>query len=104
MEVDEDEDEDEDAEAPANLNVGEWSRKDLGQVGSSVPPYQKPVLEDDDIDRLLELKEASALVLYKLFQPDSFAEEIVYQSKLYAVQKNKGKAVDIISMKTYRYS
>jgi hypothetical protein len=104
MEVDEDEDEDEDAEAPANLDLGVWSRRDLGQLGSSVPPYQKPVLEDDDHDRLMELKNASALELYKQFQPDRFAEEVVYQSKLYAVQKNKNKAVDIINLNTYRYS
>ena len=58
---------------------------------------------DEEEERLGHLKTASAMELYKLFQPDKFAEEIVNQSRLYAVQKNKKQALDIMSVDTYRY-
>ena len=42
---------------------------------------------------------------YKLFQPDSFVDEIIYQSKLYSVQKDFIRKVqDCISTDTYRYT
>lgn len=45
----------------------------------------------------------SAYDYYRLFMPDSFAEEVVYQSKLYAVQKNyPKKQLDCLSLDTYR--
>ena len=97
-----DEDEDDDEYVPANEDLGQWSRRDLGLVGSRVRLYVKPVLDEEE-ERLGHLKTASAMELYKLFQPDKFAEEIVYQSRLYAVQKNKKQALDIISVDTYRY-
>ena len=56
----------------------------MGLVGSRVRPYVKPVLDEEE-ERLGHLKTASAMELYKLFQPDKFAEEIVNQSRLYAV-------------------
>lgn len=104
MEADEDEDEDEEEDVPANEDLGQWSRRDLARVGSRIPPFVKPVLEEADEERLTHLQTASAMELYKLFQPDTFAEEIVYQSKLYAVQKNKKQALDIMSVDTYRYT
>lgn len=103
MEADEDEDEDDDGAVEANNISGQWSRRDLGRVGSRIPVYAKPQLDEEDEERMEHLKTASAMELYKQFQPDTFAEEIVYQSKLYAVQKNKKQALDIMSVNTYRY-
>ena len=84
--------------------LGQWSRRDSGQVGASIPPYIKPILEDAEEENFEYLKTASAMELYKQFQPDSFAEEIIYQSKLYAVQKNLKQALDIMSVDKYRYT
>ena len=40
-------------------------------------------------------------LLFRLFQPDSFAEEIVYQSRLYAVQQSIAEP-HLITMDNYR--
>ena len=52
-------------------------------VGSKVPEFIKPVLSADDQHQLENM--ASVYDYYKLFQPDSFADEIVSQSRLYAL-------------------
>ena len=68
--------------APEHL----WSSLDTGMVGSKVPDYERPIL---DVDRQAILDgRKSAYDYYKLYQPSTFAEEIVYQSRQYAVQKD----------------
>jgi DNA excision repair protein ERCC-6 len=69
-------------------------------VGSRVPVWVKPVMTAENSDMLANL--SSAYDYYKLFQPASFAEEIVYQSKLYAVQKDKKQALEVMNIDTYR--
>jgi hypothetical protein len=54
-----------------------------------------------DSDQLAGLG-TNAYDYYKLFQSDSFVTEIVYQSKLYAVQKGYQKSVDQVTSDTYR--
>ncbi len=90
---------DSDDEMGAEEN-GTWSRKDPGLIGTRIPPFSKPVLSAQD-KKILD-KQTSAYDYYKLFQPNSFANEIVYQSKLYAVQKDLKKAVEIMDKDTYR--
>ncbi len=62
-----------------------WSPLDTGMVGSKVPAYERPILEILDGCK-------TAYDYYKLYQPATFAEEIVYQSRLYAVQKDIAKS------------
>jgi hypothetical protein len=38
----------------------------------------------------------------KEFQPDSFASEVVYQSRLYAVQKDKKLSLETMTLDTCR--
>jgi hypothetical protein len=81
---------------------GLWTHKNPELVGTNIPPYVQPVLSAEKT--ALFSNTASAYDYYKLFQPNTFAEEIVYQSKLYAVQKNLKKSLDCMNIDTYRYS
>ncbi len=78
-----------------------WSRRDPGKVGASIPPFNKPVLSAADSARLDSL--STAYDFYKVFQSDGFADEILYQSRLYAVQKGHKTAMEQINLDTYRY-
>ena len=81
--------------------VRQWLRKDPGLVGSRIPAFQKPVLSPEMEETFASV--TSAFQYYKLFQPDSFVDEIIYQSKLYSVQKDFSRKVqDCISTDTYR--
>jgi len=56
-------------------------------LGSKVPDFTPPVMPDADREILEGIN--TAFDYYKLFQPDSFVQDvIVQQSKLYALQKN----------------
>jgi hypothetical protein len=68
---------------------GKWVRKNPKLVGSNIPPFSKPDQTPDKAEILS--KTSTAYDFYKLFQPLSFAEETVVQSKLYAVQKSNKK-------------
>jgi hypothetical protein len=81
---------------------GQWSHKNPGLVGTKIPAFVKPVLAAEDREKLESLN--SAYDYYRLFQSDSFANEVVYQSRLYAVQKGYNKALEQLSRDTYRYS
>ena len=52
-------------------------------VGSKIPEYVKPELSEDDKAKLLGLH--GAYDFYKVFSPDSWMNEVVNQSRLYAV-------------------
>jgi hypothetical protein len=75
---DSDEEEEEDKE--------KWSKTDFGLLGTKTPPFVKPVLSADDAAELDKL--STAYDYYKLFQSEKWLEEIVFHSKLYAVQEN----------------
>lgn len=77
-----------------------WSKRDPSLVGTKVPPFIKPVLSAEDTEKLENLN--TAYDYYKLFQSESFANEVVYQSRLYAVQKGYNKANELLSRDTYR--
>jgi len=94
--------EEEDDDVPA-VNLGKWSKTDSGLVGSKVPPYIKPLLDMEKEEWVEQLEEASAFDYYRVFQPPNFVQEVVYQSKLYAVQKNKKMSLDTMNEDTYRY-
>lgn len=85
------------------VDLGKWSTRDSGLVGSKVPPYVKPIMDAEKEELLQRLEEASAFEYYRLFQPSSYVEEVVYQSKLYAVQKDKKQALETMNVNTYRY-
>lgn len=81
-------------------SIRDWIKTNPGLVGNNVPDYIKPVLEDEDQTTLENL--SSAYDYYRLFQPDSFANEVVYQSRLYAVQKGFNKQLERLGKDTYR--
>ena len=82
MEAETDSDSDEEEEEDKE----KWSKTDPGLLGTKTPPFVKPVLSADDAAELDKL--STAYDYYKLFQSEKWVEEIVFQSKLYAVQEN----------------
>jgi hypothetical protein len=95
-------DEEENDDVQEVRETGNWSRQNSDMVGSRVSVWVKPVMTAENSDMLADL--SSAYDYYKLFQPASFAEEVVYQSKLYAVQKDKKQAFEVMNIDTYRCS
>ena len=77
-----------------------WENTDPGLVGSRVPDYIKPVLDAEDQATFENLD--SAYSYYRLFQPDNFVNEVIYQSRLYAVQKGYKKSLERIGKNIYR--
>lgn len=93
-------DSDDEDDGEVQPQEGQWTRKDQGFLGTKVPPFIKPVLSAADTDILETAK--TAYDYYKLFQPDEYVDEIIYQSKLYGVQRNFGKSMELVSSNTYR--
>lgn len=90
-------------EADVNITQqegGRWRKQDPGLVGTKIPEFRKPVLSPDVAETMETVK--TAYDYYRLFQPDTFANEVVYQSKLYAVQKDYKKQLESVSIDTYR--
>ena len=81
-----------------------WTRTDPELVGSKIPDFLKPVLSAEDQQLIDNLADGgSAYEYYKLFQPDSYIENVVYESKLYATQKNfSQKVIEVVTKDTYR--
>lgn len=79
---------------------GQWTRQDPGLIGTNTPHFIKPVISAMDYSKLDDL--STAFDYYKLFQSDSFANEVIYQSRLYAVQKGFESCLPHISRDTYR--
>lgn len=88
------------ADVAAAHNRRDWLRKDPELVGSKVPAYVQPELSPDDQEKLDSL--STAYDYYKLYQSDSFVNEIVHQSRLYAMQKDFKKQAEMVSRDTYR--
>lgn len=94
-------DSDSEEEEPAFENNRPWITTNCGLVGSNIPPFTKPVMPDADRQQLEGL--SKAYEFYKLFQPDSFVNEVVVpQSKLYAVQENLKQAGGSMNADNYR--
>ena len=81
-----DDTDDEDEKAIPKEGIHQWRKTDAGLVGSRVPAFVTVDMKAEDREELEGL--TSALEYYQLFQPDSFVEEVVHQSVLYATQNN----------------
>ncbi len=92
--------EDEDEQRPVRPPRTQWTPQDPGLVGVNTPEFIKPVMSDENREKLEDL--STAYDYYKLFQSDGFANEVVFQSRLYAVQKGLECNLPHISRDTYR--
>lgn len=79
---------------------GKWVRKNPQLVGSKTPNFIKPDRTPDKKKLLMNRK--TAYDYYQLFQPNTFAEETVAQSKLYALQKDLKKGDAAMNINTLR--
>jgi hypothetical protein len=77
--------EDENEQRPVRLSRSQWTPKDPGLVGLNMPEVIKPLMSDENRENLEDL--STAYNTYKVFQSDGFASEVVFHSRLYAVQK-----------------
>jgi hypothetical protein len=73
----------------------QWSKVNPYLVGSKIPDYVKPELSEDDKAKLQGLH--GAYDFYKVFSPDSWMNEVVNQSRLYAVQKGHTKQLPMLT-------
>ena len=92
--------EDEDEQRPVRPPRTQWTPQDPGLVGVNTPEFIKPVMSDENREKLEDL--STAYDYYKLFQSDAFANEVVFQSRLYAVHKGLICNLPHISRDTYR--
>jgi len=92
--------EDEDEQRPVRPSRTQWTPQDPGLVGVNTPEFIKPVMSDENREKLEDL--STAYDYYKLFQSDAFANEVVFQSRLYAVHKGLECNLPHISRDTYR--
>ena len=90
---------DSEEEELASKYVAEWTDKDHGRLGSNIPAFVEPPLTYDPamFDTL-----SSAYDYYKLFQPDTWAREVIHQSQLYGVHKHHLKNCTDIDLDLYR--
>ena len=63
------------------VDPGKWSQADTGLVGSRLPPFVKKDMSI--IDRELLEGLSTPLEYYKLFQPNSFVEEVTNDISAY---------------------
>ena len=73
----------------------QWGRTDPSLVGTNIPPYQSPVFSDSDLEKLEEAQ--SALDYYELFQPQSFLNYVVSESRTYAVSRGMESKIEQIN-------
>ncbi len=78
----------------------QWSREDPNLVGSKIPDFVQPELSQEDKETLQSANKAYDF--YKIFSPDSWLNEIVHQSRLYAVQKGRIKQLNMLTRDTIR--
>lgn len=76
-----------------------WKRQDPGLVGSRIPDLIVPELPPEVVEAAASY---TAYDYYKLFQPDSFVDTIVEQSKLYGGQKDMTRQAELVNVDTYR--
>lgn len=82
-----------------DMLTNNWKRRDPGLVGSKVPDIIRPELPPEVIEAAASY---NAYDYYKLFQPDSFVDTVVEQSKLYGGQKDMAKQAEMVNVNTYR--
>ncbi len=70
-------------------------------VGTKIPAFEKPELSEDDKMKLQGLQ--GAYDFYKVFSPDGWMNEVVNQSRLYAVQKGHNKHLPMLTKDKIRY-
>ncbi len=68
--------EDEDEQRPVRLPRTQWTPQDPGLVGVNTPEFIKPVMSDENREKLEDL--STAYDYYKLFQCDAFANEVIF--------------------------
>jgi len=93
---------DEDSDSEEELEpemAGGWTKRDPGLVGTKIPHLEKPVLPDEIV---AAAGEYSAYDYYKLFQPDSFADLVVEQSRVYGGQQGILKKHSDLDADIYR--
>jgi hypothetical protein len=73
----------------------QWSQEDPKLVGSKIPDFVQPELSQEEKEKLQGAK--TAYDFYKIFSPDSWLNEIVHQSRLYAVQKGRIKQLNMLT-------
>ncbi len=78
----------------------QWSQEDPKLVGSKIPVFIQPELSQEDKETLQSAYKAYDF--YKIFSPDSWLNEIVHQSRLYAVQKGRIKQLNMLTRDTIR--
>jgi hypothetical protein len=78
----------------------QWSQEDPNLVGSQIPDFVQPELSQEDKETLHSANKAYNF--YKIFSPDSWLNEIVHQSRLYAVQKGRIKQLNMLTRDTIR--
>ncbi len=79
----------------------QWSQEDPNLVGSKIPDFVQPELSQAEKEMLKSANKAYDF--YKIFSPDSWLNEIVHQSRLYAVQKGRIKQLKMLTRDTLRY-
>ncbi len=82
-------------DVPVQRQWQQWSKVNPYLVGSKIPEYVKPELSEDDKAKLQGLH--GAYDFYKVFSPDSWMNEVVNQSRLYAVQKGHNKHLPMLT-------
>ena len=78
----------------------QWSQEDPNLVVSKIPDFVQPELSQEDKETLQSAYKAYDF--YKIFSPDSWLNEIVHQSRLYAVQKGRIKQLNMLTRDTIR--
>jgi hypothetical protein len=73
----------------------QWSQEDPKLVGSKIPDFVHPGLSQAEKETLQSAKKAYDF--YKIFSPDSWLNDIVHQSRLYAVQKGRIKQLNMLT-------
>ena len=82
------------------LNVAGWSKDNPGLIGGQIPQFEKPELSYADKTKLEGC--STAYDFYKIFNPDSFAKTVIYQSILYAEQTQKQRHQEYITENVLR--
>ena len=75
-----------------------WKKINPGLLGSHVPTFVQVDMNTKDKE---ELEGLTALGYYQLFQPESFVNQVVHQSWLYATQKDIRQAQTCMNLANY---
>ncbi len=82
-------------EEEVHVRPVQWSQEDPHLVGSKNPDFVQPELSQEEKETLQSANKAYDF--YKIFSPDNWLDEIVHQSRLYAVQKGRIKQLNMLT-------